>query len=728
MLQLFRTTALTGAILAALAGCSSDDSSPVASSGIYLYKVTSDGMRIDAEMTAEERGYVARVKLGKGEQQFRISDGSFMCGSDYGAADAEAVKLGVPVSARNCNAHYNFRVKLTESGEYEFRLERNVSELYDLTISPTDQQQAAAGAVAGATGTAIAGSCPTYQGGPVTANVAPTFRDGELVKDYYSGQTATVQGGKVTMTPAAESGGLLLLESAGHKPTAFSWDNATVYFVMTDRFNNGNPANDNSYGRSKDGKDEIGTFHGGDIKGLTEKLDYLEELGINAIWITAPYEQLHGWVGGGIRGDFKHYAYHGYYVLDFTKIDQNVGTEAEFKAFVDAAHKRGIRVVMDVVMNHTGYATLADMQEFKFGATQDFDKPIEEILGVTNWTEWQPGAGENWHSFNNFIDYGNAVWADTWWGRDWIRTDIAGYKKPGRNDLTMMLAYLPDFMTESKAYVDLPPFLKNKPDTNAKYMANATVRDYLVTWLTDWVRTYGVDGFRLDTAKHVEMESIAALKAAGEKALAEWKAKNPQLKIDDAPFWMTAEVWGHDVSKSPYFSKGNLDSIINFTYQVKDGPKALQCVTNAEATFSDYATKVNSDPDFNVLSYISSHDTSLFMDRSAKNDLTKQKQIAAPFLMLPGGVQIFYGDETGREMGPFGSDKMQGTRSYMNWDDLNKPEYAALVAHWQKLGQFRNRHTAIGGGQHSLISEAPYTFSRVNGDDRVVVVMAGNGG
>ncbi|MCV5869860.1 alpha-amylase, partial [Escherichia coli] len=89
--------------------------------------------------------------------------------------------------------------------------------------------------------------------------------------------------GSVTMQPGPMSQGLLLLEEVdqqAEKP--FSWDNATVYFVMTDRFYNGNPDNDNSYGRNKDGKYEIGTFHGGDLAGLTKKLDYIESLGVNA--------------------------------------------------------------------------------------------------------------------------------------------------------------------------------------------------------------------------------------------------------------------------------------------------------------------------------------------------------------------------------------------------------------------------------------------------------------
>src|SRR5689334_16637066 len=88
-------------------------------------------------------------------------------------------------------------------------------------------------------------------------------------------------------------------------------DNPIVYFVITDRFANGNPANDHSYGRQREAnpQDDVGTFHGGDLKGLTEKLreGWFKELGVNAIWITAPYEQIHGWVIGGNKA-FKHYA------------------------------------------------------------------------------------------------------------------------------------------------------------------------------------------------------------------------------------------------------------------------------------------------------------------------------------------------------------------------------------------------------------------------------------
>ncbi len=155
----------------------------------------------------------------------------------------------------------------------------------------------------------------------------------------------------------------------------FTWDNVNCYFLLTDRFYNGNTSNDHSYGRTLDANGQPlsgwntapGTFHGGDFAGITKKINegYFDDMGVNAIWISAPYEQIHGYVTSG--GDtspahFAHYSYHGYYVLDYTETDANFGTKAEFKTMVDTAHKHGIRVVMDIVMNHAGYNNLLDME------------------------------------------------------------------------------------------------------------------------------------------------------------------------------------------------------------------------------------------------------------------------------------------------------------------------------------------------------------------------------
>lgn len=470
-------------------------------------------------------------------------------------------------------------------------------------------------------------------------------------------------------------------------------DNPIVYFVVTDRFENGNKANDNSYGRRREAtaKDDVGTFHGGDLKGLTNKLreGYFKALGVNALWITAPYEQIHGWVVGGNK-EFRHYAYHGYYALDYTTLDANMGTADELRELVDTAHSQGIRILFDVVMNHPGYLDIQTASE----------------LGVK--VLWPGSQGANLRNYHSFIDYNNFAFGD-WWGRDWVRAGLPGYIDGGRDDLTMQLAYLPDFRTESPQHVKLPKFLRAKPGTKAVDLPNTTVRGYLVKWLADWVREYGIDGFRADTVKHVEAEAWLELKTEATKALALWKANNPAKKMDDQPFWMVGEFWGLGPERHKLHDFG-FDAMINFDFQQRGREFA-----KPEALFSSYAKLLSGRPGFSSLNYISSHDTELF-------DRQRLAEAGSALLLAPGAVQIFYGDESGRPLGPVpSSDPQQATRSDMNWASIDQ----TLLAHWRKLGSFRARHVAIARGAHQMLSESPYVFSRVDArtGDHVVVAL-----
>ncbi|MBK8006116.1 MAG: hypothetical protein IPK12_19950 [Gemmatimonadetes bacterium] len=128
------------------------------------------------------------------------------------------------------------------------------------------------------------------------------------------------------------------------------WNSATIYFLLTDRFANGDPSNDGALGRKKDGA-RLRNFEGGDLKGLTEKVNagYFDSLGVDAIWLTPFVEQVHGAVD---EGTGKTYGYHGYWARDWTAVDPALGTRDDLRAFVAAAHAHKIRVLMDAVINH----------------------------------------------------------------------------------------------------------------------------------------------------------------------------------------------------------------------------------------------------------------------------------------------------------------------------------------------------------------------------------------
>jgi alpha-amylase len=497
----------------------------------------------------------------------------------------------------------------------------------------------------------------------------------------------------------------------------FSWDNATVYFALTDRFLDGDESNNHSYGReldengieNPDYKNQPATFHGGDIVGITKKINegYFNDLGVNAIWITSPFEQIHGYIGGD---KFRHYAYHGYYNFDYTSIDANIGTKEQFSEFVDTAHKHGIRVVLDVVLNHPGYVSLKDMDEYGFG----------KLKG--DWKTYYYGDSKYAMSKEDqkYMDISNKEAWEKWWGPQWVRASqkYAGYDgSTSGDDKTICLSGLPDFKTETTYDPGIPEIWKTKWIKEGRYEEeknslqiyfkesgnSPTVANYLIKEISDWVREYGIDGFRCDTAKHVEEIKWKELKEQCSKALKEWKKANPSKKLDDSDFWMTGEVWGQKVGRTSYYDNG-FDSLINFGFQMDAAN-----LNNINSTYESYAKKLNSDKKFNALSYISSHDTALYNREDLINGGTA-------LLLVPGGAQIFYGDETARPLKYEDcSYKDQQTRGDMNWESIDK----AVLKHWQILGRFRRAHLAIGAGEHKIINDSPYVFSREYKKDEI---------
>ena len=540
--------------------------------------------------------------------------------------------------------------------------------------------------------------------------------------------------------------------TADLKEDPFAWDNVNAYFVLTDRFYNGDTKNDHSYFRQNglSGDEDVATFHGGDLAGLTAKMDYFDKLGVNAIWITAPYEQAHGWVGGK-NGAFPHYAFHGYYTLDWTSMDQNMGTVEELRTFVNACHSRGIRVIMDVVMNHVGYNNTQDMITYKHGYTEHTDG-------------WLAKTGGKWDA-NDTVQWDNSYWDTSWFG-PWIRS--FGYATGSEYGGTC--GGLPDVKTELTSSVGMAPVLVTKwgqekdsdPCTvagtgnttgnkigdyrnpsvaatdwlskNGDYRTDMKVApaDYQVAWLSAWVREVGIDGFRCDTAKHVEPFRWGQLKKACTAALEAWRNDSTKSKLYngvdtgaadwDEAFWMTGECfgWTSTEGQGDYYTTGGFDSMINFSFNGSQG-SGVSSNYPSESTWSSYINiNKNQDSDNNgnrnnVLTYLSSHDTKLCRPSDAYAQGTM-------FTLTPGGIQIYYGDESSRPQAYTGcGDSDMYTRGDMNWDEISGSK-AALVAHWGKVGTFRKYNPAVGAGTGTATKRS---YTGPAGDNKVAISISG---
>jgi alpha-amylase len=467
------------------------------------------------------------------------------------------------------------------------------------------------------------------------------------------------------------------------------WNSATIYFLLTDRFRNGNPANDRALGRAKDGALLRG-FEGGDLAGVRRKIEegYFDSLGVNAIWMTPFVEQIHGSLD---EGQGKTYGYHGYWTRDWTAVDPALGTKDDLRAVVDAAHRHGIRVLMDAVINHTGPATPQDPP----------------------------------------------------WPDDWIRTGPnCSYKSYTTTVDCNLVAHLPDIRTDRDAPVELPPALLQKWTREGRRNREVAELDaffkrtgyprapryYLIKWLTDWVRDLGFDGYRVDTAKHFEPAVSVELKREAEQALADWRRAHPAQARDSLPFYMVGEVFGWDPSQGRNYNFGDravdfftsgYDALINFRFK-SDAAGSL------DSLFTAYSATLHQGPlrGVAILNYLSSHDDGSPYDADRKDPFGAGTRL----LLAPGGAQIYYGDELARRLRVPGADGDANLRSFMNWGDLKRGSSTAeILEHWRKLGRFRRAHPAVGAGVHRTLQMKPYIFSRTieigSRVDRVLVAM-----
>lgn len=161
------------------------------------------------------------------------------------------------------------------------------------------------------------------------------------------------------------------IEVAATPADELAWDEAIIYFMLTDRFANGDPTNDNPNGEDYN-TSHAESYHGGDFQGIIDNLDYLDELGVNTIWITPIVDNID--YNMMPSADGGQYGYHGYWAKDFTKIDEHLGSAEKFEELIDAAHDRGIKIMLDVVLNHAGYG----MKEGDTSTVSNFPTPEEQ--------------------------------------------------------------------------------------------------------------------------------------------------------------------------------------------------------------------------------------------------------------------------------------------------------------------------------------------------------------
>lgn len=507
---------------------------------------------------------------------------------------------------------------------------------------------------------------------------------------------------------------MLLTTALAFASDDFEWRNATVYFVITDRFLDGDSANNINYGRKVDyGSDQMNaaTFHGGDIKGLTQKAreGYFQDLGVDAVWMTDVYEQIHGWMtGSGSVNDFPHYGYHGYYPLDYTQMDKNYGTIDEMRELVNVLHSQGIRVLLGANLNNPGYPTLLDAVQYGFAPADGLSL---EAAADHN-PKW---SYDRWAQCQNW---------PLWWTSEWIRTPDENWDQT--DPLTTTLYGLPDFKDEKIQDVNVPQFLKDKWEMegsqNDAWVNPSSIplrkdsawapADYVINWIAAWVEEFGIDGFRCDIVEYVHLPRWRQLNEACNEALNRWRKRHPDDPASQwaAPFYMTGDFDFASIDYKKDYADAGFSSMVNY-YFPKHGD--LDAIVPLWQAYSD---SMMAHPNWHPFNYLNNS-----YHREADPD--NMIDCGTTLLLSPGVAQIFYGDETGRKPNPgamLNVDSDQAFRGDMNWDSID----SLALGHYQRLGQIRKEHPAIVSG--SQFSIDTHTCARVNKDEILIIRVKPN--
>ncbi|MFJ5706960.1 pullulanase-type alpha-1,6-glucosidase [Streptomyces sp. NPDC093105] len=492
------------------------------------------------------------------------------------------------------------------------------------------------------------------------------------------------------------------------------------YFVLPDRFANGDTSNDRgglTGSRTATGFDptDKGFYQGGDLKGLTQRLDYIKGLGTTAIWMAPIFKNR------PVQGEGKDASagYHGYWITDFTQVDPHFGTNDDLRKLIDAAHAKGMKVFFDVITNHT--ADTVDYAEKKYGYRPKGAYPYLD---------------EDGRPFDDRTAIGK-VDADSF---PYTPVERSGDKVPAwLNDPTMYHNRGDStWQGESAEYGDfvgLDDLWTERPE-----VVEGMKRIY-----ETWVRDFDIDGFRIDTVKHVDLDFwtqwATALDAYAKK----------QGRED---FFMFGEVYSADTTvTAPYVTRGRLDATLDFPFQ--DAARAFASqgagADRLARVFADdfrYTTdKANA---YEQVTFLGNHDmgrfgTFLKQDNPDASDaeLVRRARLANELMFLSRGNPVVYsGDEQGftgaggdkdarqtlfgsqvadyLDDDQLGTDRTHASDAY----DTGHPVYRSIAA----LSKLTREHPALRDGvQRERHAEGSvYAATRTDARQRVEYLVAAN--
>ena len=497
------------------------------------------------------------------------------------------------------------------------------------------------------------------------------------------------------------------------------------YFVMADRFANGSTANDTgglTGGRLTTGLDPThkGFYHGGDLKGIEGKLDYIKGLGTTAIWLTPSFKNkaVQGGPGQESAG------YHGYWVTDFTQIDPHLGTNADMKALIAAAHAKGMKVFFDIITNHT--ADVIDYQGGQYTYRSKSRFPYKDAAGATfddrdyineTFPEMDPATSFPYVPFLHAGEESVKV-------PSWLNDPLMYHN---RGDST--------FAGESATYGDF----SGLDDL-------FTERDEVVKGMGDifkaWVE-FGIDGFRIDTVKHVNLEF--------------WQEFIPDIlgaakEADNEDFFAFGEVFdGNPAVMSEYTTAGKLQATLDFGFQQQGVDFAKGNSASVLADFfakDDWYTDADSNA-YQLPTFLGNHDmgrVAMFLKDSAANEAEHLKRVQfADSLMFTtrGNPVTYYGDEQGfvstggdqaaREDMFASKVDLYNTETVLGGPDGSMDRFGTtnpLYQHIQALSQVRAKHPALADGaqvnRYAASGAGIFAVSRVDAGQKVEYVVAAN--